>query len=150
MRSGGVDTVLAAEANGRTRVVVNVDPLMPYTTKVDGNNIAVTLGNQPGDARVPRRPHAAAPAPRPAAAATERSIRTIDFRRGSDGTGRVIVQLTDPRTPVNVRQEGNQVVVDFAGTLMPKNLMRRYDVHGFRDAGADGRCACASRAARAW
>jgi type IV pilus assembly protein PilQ len=65
------------------------------------------------------------------AAAAERSIRTIDFRRGSDGTGRVIVQLTDPRTPVNVRQEGNQVVVDFTGTLMPKNLMRRYDVQDF-------------------
>ncbi len=43
----------------------------------------------------------------------------------------MIVQLTDPRTPVNVRQEGNQVVVDFAGTLMPKNLMRRYDVMDF-------------------
>ena len=66
-----------------------------------------------------------------AAAPVERAIRTIDFRRGSDGTGRVIVQLTDPRTPVNVRQEGNQVVVDFAGTLMPKNLMRRYDVMDF-------------------
>jgi type IV pilus assembly protein PilQ len=63
--------------------------------------------------------------------AVERAIKTIDFRRGSDGTGRVIVQLTDPRTPVNVRQEGNQVVVDFAGTLMPKNLMRRYDVQDF-------------------
>src|SRR6201990_481138 len=49
-RSGGVDTVLAAEANGRTRLVVNVDNLMPYTTKVDGNDIVVTLGNQPGAA----------------------------------------------------------------------------------------------------
>ena len=48
VRSGGVDTVLAAEANGRTRVVVNVDSLMPYTTKVDGNNITVTLGTLPG------------------------------------------------------------------------------------------------------
>src|SRR5450631_838432 len=48
VRSGGVDTVLAAEANGRTRLVVNVDALMPYTTKVDGNNIVITLGNQPG------------------------------------------------------------------------------------------------------
>jgi type IV pilus assembly protein PilQ len=129
VRSGGVDTVLAAEANGRTRVVVNVDSLLPYTTKVDGNNIIVTLGNQPGAAV------AQAAGPRAGsggtAAATERRIRTIDFRRGSDGTGRVIVQLTDPRTPVNVRQEGNQVVVDFAGTLMPKNLMRRYDVQDF-------------------
>ncbi len=130
VRSGGVDTVLAAEANGRTRVVVNVDSLLPYTTRLDGNNIIVTIGNQPhdADAKTAAVPRAGSG---PAAAAVERSIRTIDFRRGSDGTGRVIVQLTDPRTPVNVRQEGNQVVVDFAGTLMPKNLMRRYDVQDF-------------------
>ena len=130
VHSGGVDSVLAAEANGRTRLVINVDTLMPYVTKVDGNTITVTLGNQPGAAlaKVGEPPRAGMGQP---AAATGRSIRTIDFRRGSDGTGRVIVQLTDPRTPVNVRQEGNQVVVDFAGTVMPKNLMRRYDVMDF-------------------
>ncbi len=129
VRSGGVDTVLAAEANGRTRIVVNVDTLLPYTTKVDGNDIVVTLGNQPGETLAKATMHAGTGPSAPAA--VERSIKTIDFRRGSDGTGRVIVQLTDPRTPVNVRQEGNQVVVDFAGTLMPKNLMRRYDVQDF-------------------
>ena len=129
VRSGGVDTVLAAEANGRTRLVVNVDTLMPYTTKVDGNTIIVTLGGQPGDAS--KQSTMARAGSGEGSAAVERSIRTIDFRRGADGTGRVIVQLTDPRTPVNVRQEGNQVVVDFAGTLMPKNLMRRYDVMDF-------------------
>ena len=129
VKSGGVDTVLAAEANGRTRLVVNVDSLMPYTTKVDGNSIIVTLGSQPGaDVGKPAVARAGAGG---GATVTERSIRTIDFRRGSDGTGRVIVQLTDPRTPVNVRQEGNQIVVDFAGTVMPKNLMRRYDVMDF-------------------
>jgi type IV pilus assembly protein PilQ len=128
VRSGGVDSVLAAEANGRSRLVINVDQLLPYTTKVDGNTILITLGRQPGDAlanAVTRGSGASSTAP------VERSIKTIDFRRGSDGTGRVIVQLSDPRTPVNVRQEGNQVVVDFAGTLMPKNLMRRYDVMDF-------------------
>ncbi len=129
VRSGGVDTVLAAEANGRTRVVVNVDSLMPYTTKVDGDTIIVTLGQLPGDAaKQSAMAHAGSGQ---GASAVERAIRTIDFRRGADGTGRVIVQLTDPRTPVNVRQEGNQIVVDFAGTLMPKNLMRRYDVMDF-------------------
>jgi type IV pilus assembly protein PilQ len=130
VKSGGVDTVLAAEANGRTRVVVNVDSLLPYTTKVDGNSIVVTLGSQPGTtggAPAVARAGAGAGSVTP----TERAIRTIDFRRGSDGTGRVIVQLTDPRTPVNVRQEGNQIVVDFAGTAIPKNLMRRYDVMDF-------------------
>ncbi|HTC39527.1 MAG TPA: type IV pilus secretin PilQ [Steroidobacteraceae bacterium] len=128
VRSGGVDTVLAAEANGRARLVVNVDSLMPYTTKVDGNDIIVTLGQQPGaDVGKTAARAAAAVSSNPA----ERAIRTIDFRRGADGTGRVIVQLTDPRTPVNVRQEGQQIVVDFAGTVMPKNLMRRYDVQDF-------------------
>jgi type IV pilus assembly protein PilQ len=129
VRSGGVDTVLAAEANGRARLVVNVDNLMPYTTKVEGNTIIVTLGAQTGaDVGKPAAARASVSSP---AAPAERAIRTIDFRRSSDGTGRVIVQLTDPRTPVNVRQEGNQIVVDFAGTLMPKNLMRRYDVMDF-------------------
>src|SRR6202161_1666004 len=129
VRSGGVDTVLAAEANGRARLVVHVENLMPYTTKVDGNNIIVTLGQQPGaDVGKPVTARASSSS---AGTPTERAIRTIDFRRGSDGTGRVIVQLTDPRTPVNVRQEGQQIVVDFAGTVMPKNLMRRYDVMDF-------------------
>src|ERR1700722_9365419 len=128
VRSGGVDSVVAAEANGRSRVVINVEQLLPYTTKVEGNTIVVTLGRQPGDALA----NAVTQSNNGARNATvERSIKTIDFRRGSDGTGRVIVQLSDPRTPVNVRQEGNQVVVDFAGTLMPKNLMRRYDVMDF-------------------
>ena len=129
VHSGGVDTVLAAEANGRARLVVNVDSLMPYSTKVDGNMIVVTLGQQPGaDVGKPLQARATASS---SGAPMERAIRTIDFRRGSDGTGRVIVQLTDPRTPVNVRQEGQQIVVDFAGTVMPKNLMRRYDVMDF-------------------
>jgi type IV pilus assembly protein PilQ len=129
VRSLGVDTVLAAEANGRSRVVVNVDQLLPYTTRVDGDTITIVLGGQPGETA-----RSAASAARPSAQGAlplERAIRTIDFRRGADGTGRVIVQLTDPRTPVNVRQEGNQVIVDFAGTVMPKNLMRRYDVMDF-------------------
>jgi type IV pilus assembly protein PilQ len=133
VHSGGVDTVLAAEANGRSRIVVNVDSLLPYTTKVDGDNIIVTLGSQPGadvGKIVTARTGTFNSTPT-AAAPVERAIRTIDFRRGTDGTGRVIVQLTDPRTPVNVRQEGNQIVVDFAGTLMPKNLLRRYDVMDF-------------------
>src|SRR5271163_1017495 len=49
VRSGGVDTVLAAEANGRTRLVVNVESLMPYTTQVDGDTITITMGRQAGD-----------------------------------------------------------------------------------------------------
>src|ERR1700721_544958 len=73
VRSGGVDTVLAAEANGRTRLVVNVDSLLPYTTKVDGNTIVVTLGTQPGAALAKLGEPPRAGSGQPAAAA----VRTI-------------------------------------------------------------------------
>jgi type II secretory pathway component HofQ len=66
-----------------------------------------------------------------AEAAEHRAISTIDFRRGNDGSGRVIVQLTDPHTPVSVRQDGNKVIVEFASTAVPTKLLRRYDVTDF-------------------
>src|SRR5258708_2743294 len=73
VRSGGVDSVVAAEANGRTRLVINVDSLLPYTTQVDGNTIIVTLGNQPGAAlsKLGEPPRAGSGQP---AAATARTI----------------------------------------------------------------------------
>ena len=60
VRSGGVDTVVAAEANGRTRVVVNVAELLPYTAEVQGNDILLTLGSKPGDSVAARSAPAAA------------------------------------------------------------------------------------------
>src|ERR1700675_715976 len=81
VRSGGVDTVLAAEANGRTRVVVNVDSLLPYPTKGDGHTIIVTLGGQPGESA--SQPAAARAGSGQPAAAVEPAIRTIEFRRGA-------------------------------------------------------------------
>ena len=65
--------------------------------------------------------------------ANGRSIQNLDFRRGSDGTatGRLIVKLSDPRTPINLRQQGNQILVDFVGADLPKNLQRTFDVADF-------------------
>ena len=55
-KSGGVDTILAAEAGGRTRLVLNLDSLMPYQTRVDGNSIVVTIGgSQQAAAEQPAR-----------------------------------------------------------------------------------------------
>lgn len=127
VNSAGVDTVLAAEASGRTRLVVNLDHMQPYTTRVAGNEIVVTIGAGQGAATT-----AAVNAPSPGVSAPAmRALRSIDFRRGADGTGRLIVKLTDPRTPINVRQQGDQIVVDFAGADVPKNLIRRYDASDF-------------------
>ncbi|HEY6482645.1 MAG TPA: type IV pilus secretin PilQ [Steroidobacteraceae bacterium] len=129
VHSSGVDSILAAEAKDRTRLVLNLDKLVPYDTRVDGNNIVVMLGA--GN-------HAGAAAPSPAVVANhagaadtgQRTIRSIDFRRGTDGSGRVLVKLTDPHTHINLRQVGSQIVIDFDADL-PKNLARRYDATDF-------------------
>ena len=131
VKAAGLDTILAAEAKDRTRLVLNLDRLVPYETRLDGNNIIVTLGSpnpQSASAGTPARAPTLASA---AAAAPARAIRDIDFRRGSDGAGRVVVRLTDPRTQINQRQLGNQIVVDFANAELPKRLMRRFDATDF-------------------
>ena len=132
VKASGLDTILAAEAKDRTRLVLNLDRLVPYETRLDGNNIVVTLGAPNPAATAATMAGAATPSAAPvAASAVPRAIRNIDFRRGSDGAGRVIVKLTDPRTQINQRQVGNQIVIDFAGTELPKNLMRRFDATDF-------------------
>jgi type IV pilus assembly protein PilQ len=129
VRSAGLDSILAAEANGRTRLVMNLDRLVPYQTRVAGNDIIVSLGSaQAAAAPVVSGPSAGS---RTAAGATGRSIKSVDFRRGGEGMGRLIVNLTDPRTPINLRRQGNQVVVDFAGTDVSQRLVRRYDALDF-------------------
>jgi type IV pilus assembly protein PilQ len=127
--SGGIDTVLAAEANGRTRIVLNLDQMQPYQTRVNGNDLVVTVGAAAAGA--PAEAVASAVSSPAAAPAGARAIRNIDFRRGADGSGRLVVKLTDPRTPISVSQQGSQITLDFAGTDLPKNLTRRYDTLDF-------------------
>jgi type IV pilus assembly protein PilQ len=132
VRSGGVDSVLAAEAAGRTRLVLNLDRLLPYQTRVQGNDIIVLLGATSSPAVAAAASNGAAGSPsRSAAPSGPRAIRGIDFRRGTGGTGRVIVRLADPHMPVSLRQLGNQIVVDFAGAEVASNLARRYDAADF-------------------
>jgi type IV pilus assembly protein PilQ len=137
VRSGGVDSVLAAEAAGRTRLVLNLDRLLPYTTRVSGNDVILLIGGasaSPAAAAAASSGAAGSPVARSSASAAPtgpRAIRGIDFRRGAGGTGRVIVRLSDPRTPASLRQLGNQIVVDFAGAEISSNLARRYDAGDF-------------------
>ena len=131
---GPLTTILAAEANGRTRIVLNLNSMVPYQTRVEGDSVYVTIGQAPGASAPPA--FAAQPAPSSAprsapAAAGERAIRNIDFRRGADGAGQVVVELNDPRTTVDVRQEGGRIVVDFQNTSLPQELLRRLDVTDF-------------------
>ncbi len=127
---GVLDTVLAAEANGRTRVVLNLDNLVGYQTRTEGNIVYVTL-----DAAATRKPAVTAFTVNSndagSAVASSRSIEDIDFRRTESGGGRVIVTLSDASIPVDVSQEGGRVIVNFGNTTLPNELMRRFDVMDF-------------------
>jgi type IV pilus assembly protein PilQ len=130
VKQGVLDTVNVAEAGGRTRVVLNVDSLVAYETRVQGNSIIVSLGA--GGSRVAATTTAATQTSRPVAPVSgTRNINNIDFRRGSDGSGRVIVELTDAKVPADLRQEGGRVVVNFAKTTVPDTLLQRLDVVDF-------------------
>ena len=135
VKQGVLDTVNVAEAGGRTRVVLNVDHLVPYETTVQGNDIVVTLGTGARTAASSGASNTMAGATSQSVSAAPSSsgssVSNIDFRRGSDGSGRIIVELTDPRVPADLRQEGGRIVVDFARTSLPDALMQRLDVTDF-------------------
>ncbi len=135
VKQGVLDTVNVAEANGRTRVVLNVDALVPYETRLQGNTIVVSLGAGGGSraAATTAATTAAAQIARPTSAVVSgtRTINNVDFRRGSDGSGRVIVELTDAKVPADLRQEGGRIVVNFAKTSVADTLLQRLDVVDF-------------------
>src|SRR5688572_3331705 len=90
VKQGVLDTVNVAEANGRTRVVLNVDSLVAYETRLQGNTIVVTLGTggSRGGATTTAAAASTAATPRPVSAVSgSRNINNVDFRRGSDGSG---------------------------------------------------------------
>ena len=125
--TGGVDTIVAAEASGRTRVVFNLESLVPYSAHADGDSVVVTLGGTAAAAAASTVSAAYTAAP----SGSPRSITGVDFRRSPDGAGRVVVQLSDPATPASLRQEGNRVIVDFTDVQLGDEYMKRYDVVDF-------------------
>jgi type IV pilus assembly protein PilQ len=131
---GPLVTVLTAEANGRTRVVLNLDTMVAYDTRRSGNTIFITLGVDDEDRRGTTQ-FAGTPAPSSAptsyASSGARAITGVDFRRTRDGGGRVLINLSDPGTAVDIRQEGGRVIAVFKDTSLPAELMRRLDVMDF-------------------
>ena len=133
---GPLDTVLTAEANGRTRVVLNLDNMVAYDTRRSGNTLIVTLGadgsDNPGSTQFAGTSSSSSSSqPASYASSGARAIDNVDFRRTRDGGGRVVVNLTDPGTAVDISQEGNRVVAIFEQTALPTELMRRLDVVDF-------------------
>jgi type IV pilus assembly protein PilQ len=123
---GMARSVSAVEAGGRTRVVFNLIKLVPYQMRLEGSAVYVTLDSPGAAGATAFRGEAEAAAP-----AGQRSLTEVDFRRGEQGEGRIIVGLTDPSTVVDTREEGDQIIIDFLATTLPERLQRRLDVIDF-------------------
>jgi len=145
---GQVRSVAAAEAKGRTRVVVEMNTLTAHKLRVEGNKVFLELAGLAGALSTPVAAVAplplAAAAELPSAAPTQGLISNIDFRRGEKGEGRVIVTLGDTRNAVDVREEGGKIMIRFKNTSVPERIAKRLDVLDFAtpvkfiDASRDG------------
>ncbi len=122
---GMARSVTAVEAAGRTRVVLNLVRLVPYQARVVGSSVLVTIESA-GAAGSAAFAASAAAGGSPAG-----GIRNVDFRRGEQGEGRILVTLTDPSTVVDSFEEGGKIVVEFLNTRLPESLSRRLDVVDF-------------------
>jgi len=129
---GDLRSVNIVQAQDRTRLVLNLRRALNHSVSVDGKIIQVALGGlvdtttfRAADAKP------AAPGTAPAAAEGPKTLRSLDFRRGAEGEGRVLVDLSDPNTSVDIREQGNRVVVDFLNVTAPEALRRRLDVTDF-------------------
>ena len=125
---GDLRSMSVVQVGSRTRLVMNLVRPVTYDTKVDGKTLQVTLQGAQAVAAVGGSASQFAEA---RAGTSRHGLRDIDFRRGNNGEGRIIVDLSDSGTGIDIRRQGQRLVVDFVNTSLPRNLERRLDVADF-------------------
>lgn len=133
---GNARSLTVVEAKDRTRLIVNLGTLVPYTTRAEGSNLYVVVG---GTGATSSSYASAAPASAPAAkpaqpkpyAPAGKAIRNIDFQRGEQGEGNVVIDLSDPTVSPDIQEQGGKIRLDFPRTQLPDNLRVRLDVKDF-------------------
>jgi type IV pilus assembly protein PilQ len=130
MNTGNVRSVSVAQAGERTRLVLNLKQAANYRAQLDGKALVLVL-----DSAAPPVT-AAAPSSEPVhfAESLNRNplaLKDVDFRRGADGAGRVVVDLANNQVGVDIRQQGQGLVVEFLRSTLPENLRKRFDVTDF-------------------
>jgi type IV pilus assembly protein PilQ len=125
---GNLKSVNVVQASERTRLVLNLKKYLTYTTQVVGNSILVSFEAQSANNPPP-------PSVQTNFAESKNSdvvpIKDVDFRRGSDNAGRVVVSLSNTQTGVDLKIQGQTLVVDFLKSSLPEGLRRRIDVGDF-------------------
>lgn len=129
LREGELRNLNIVQAGNRTRVVMNLNRAVPYETRVEGNTLLLTLqGSEKagvGAGETATRFSESAPT------APAHSIRDVDFRRGQNAEGRIVIDLSDATTGIDIRRQGRNLVVEFLNASLAKNLERRLDVRDF-------------------
>jgi len=128
--AGNAHAVAAVQADGRTRVVVQLNHSAPYSVHTEGKRIYVTIGSE-SSGRVRPAMQSSTSGGNQRAAAQSSRITNVDFHRGEDGAARVVIGLSNPNTPVDVKNRDGNVVLDFRNTTVPQRLVRRMDVIDF-------------------
>ena len=122
---GALRSMNLVQGAGRTRMVLNLSSPAPHEARIDGKDLIITL-SAPAVAQGGGGANFAE-----GKADVTHAVRNIDFRRGPSGTGRVVVDLSDSSTGIDIRQQGQNIVVDFLKTSLPETLRKRFDVADF-------------------
>ncbi len=125
---GALKSVSFAQAKDRTRMVLNLSKSVGYNTVLSGKDVIITLqGNEANVANATTETRFA----EARATNQEHTITNVDFARGKNGEGRIIVDLSDANSGINIKQKGKLIVVDFINTDVPADLQRRLNVINF-------------------
>lgn len=124
--SGNARSLSIIEANDRTRLIINLSNLSPYSTRAEGNKLYVIVGEGVSASA----PIANTPIVKPYVA-QQRGIRDIDFQRGEQGEGNVVIELNDPNNSPDIQEQGGKIRLTFAKSQLPEALRVRLDVKDF-------------------
>jgi type IV pilus assembly protein PilQ len=133
---GAMQSIVSGASQNRTRVVLNLSQKANYTTNVSGNQVTITLAG--GGQTISTAAETTADATTesltessPVVSAVSKGVTAIDFKRGPNGEGRVIIDLTTTSISTDVWRENNVVHLEMIGSQLPEELQRRMDVSDF-------------------
>ncbi|MBW0149396.1 type IV pilus secretin PilQ [Marinobacter arenosus] len=127
--SGNAQSMTVVETKDRTRLIFNLVELVPYDTVRSGNSLVLTIGGEGSVQQMVQSSGAASS--QPSRASRPNTLAGVDFRRGKDGEGRVVVDLGSESTPVDLSEFGGKIRLTMSGVSVPENLRRRLDVTDF-------------------
>ncbi|MDJ0656911.1 MAG: type IV pilus secretin PilQ [Xanthomonadales bacterium] len=128
--SGATRSVSAVEAGGRTRVVIDLFRSAPFETRVEGDRVVVSISGSGGSAIVSNAQRRS-PAFSSSASGTGVAVENVDFRRGRNGEGRIIVNFTDAGANVDLSKQGERLRAYIYNASITPELEQRLDVLDF-------------------